>query len=482
MRRLLLVLVVLVGFSWAADQCYAVRLLPLLFGRRTPRVATPDRQTCEIPHPAVARIWIQTKGGTKRFGGTAILIDKLEGSGLVVSAAHCFSEMNETDEIALEFPNGENFACFLFAQDIEGDLALLTLDAPSADPMDIYLGIPKAGETSFVAGYGPGCYRTLPGSVRGYLQGKDGKMDSIQVTGLSRPGDSGGPITNGQGELIGVLSGTFDNRRKEHYGTTVGAYNGRLCQLLNKEFSLPWKKDREGDAGDSDVENIPLPVEPVVDDEARQMLEDVLSRITDLNRAVEEAADREDKRAAILLDNTTGNFEVPPLPPIMGDDGQWVMPGTELDRAADRDAERAAILAAGKQVIRDGLTDETIDSASTAAQPVLVRWLEGMGVAGWVAVVVVGILLVVLVRWLKTNAADVRSGKTKSVFDRIAASTAWKGDDAVARQITRRLYGVDVLKEAQAEAKEELPSQAIPQPTVADLRAQIVALEEKATK
>ncbi len=466
-RKFLFVAVLALGALFlTTDQCYAGRLFPSLFGRRTPGVATPDRQTCEKPHPAVARIWIQTEDGTKRFGGTATLIDKLEGSGLVVGAYHCFDEMDETDEISLEFPNGEEFAGFLFAQDIVGDLALLTLDAPSADPMDIYLGTPKAGETSFIAGYGSGsdCYRTLQGSVRGYVQGNDGKMDSIHVTGMSRAGDSGGPITNAQGELIGVLSGTFDNRRKDgaYYATTVGAYNGRLCQLLNKEFSLPWKKpqgevddfgidprpDRDKRARGSGIEIVtisgveeieqpaPLPDKPMVDEEARQLLQGVMSRIAELDR--------------------------------------------EANAAADREAERAAILAAGQAVIHDGLTDETIDAASTAAQPVLVRWLEGMGVAGFLAVLIVGILLVIIVRWLKTNTENVRSGKTKSMFGQAAATTAWKGDDAVARQIDRRLYGVGVLKETQAEAQAEPPSP--PQPTVAELQAQIAALKEPATK
>ena len=202
--------------------------------------------------------------------------------------------------------------------------------------------------------------------------------------------------------------------------------------------------------GDSDVENIPLPLDPVVDDEARQMLQDVLSRITELDRAASDAADRE--------------------------------------------AERAAVLAAGQAVIEDGLTDETIDAVSEAVRPALVRWLEGFGVSGWLAVILAGILLVMLVRWLKANTAAVRSGKTKSVFSQVAAKTAWKGDNAVARQIDRRLYGVDVLKEAQAESQEdeeaqaEMPTQppagsdeqtlaGSDEQTLADLQAKIEALK-----
>ncbi len=467
------------------DQCYARGgLFPSLFGRRsTSGVTTPDCSTCEKPHPAVARMWIKNRNGVKRVGGTAVLIYKGAKRAIAATVAHCVDEMDRSDEIILEFSNGEEFKCSLIDWDKADDLAILGLDCPSAEPVPIFVGHPQKGERSTIAGYGSGCYRSLSGTVRGYLSVQGGPSVRIQVTGIARLGDSGGAILNGNGELIGILQAMYDNPRKEHYNTTIGAASGTLCQFLGGDFQLPWKKDRgeavpETDFGNSHlqpqdklaghsgieivtssgVEEIPiapLPDKPMVDEEARQLLQGVMSRITELDR--------------------------------------------EANAAADREAERAAILAAGQAVIKDGLTDENIDAAGAAAQPVLARWLEGMGVSGWIAVVVVGILLVVLVRWLKANAADVRSGKTKSVFSQVAAKTPWKGDDVIARHASKLLYGIEVLKETQAEgeadaeAESSLPLPGPPtQPTedenvmagwaeVARLQKEVDALKAKGT-
>ncbi len=437
-RKFLFVLV-LGALFLITDQCDARGGLFSRFGRRsTPGVTTPDSGSCEKPHRAVARIAVTSLKTGKRILGTAILIGPGGKRDVAITAHHLFTGITRPFKITLTFPNGKKFEATLVAEDKAADLAAVVMVSTGIEPMPLSLVAPLVGDRVSVAGYGgEGCYRTTFGVVEPYSRDRDPVV--MAMSGGSRGGDSGGPMVNASGELVGVLATT--NGRSSY-----GAYNGEICQFLSGDFELPWKRDRGEDEGDSDVENIPLPVDPVVDDEARQMLQDVLSRITELDRAASDAAGRA--------------------------------------------AEREAILAAGQQVIQDGLTDETIDAASAAAQPVLVRWLGEFGVDTFVATVLAIILLVVIVRWLKTNTADVRSGKTKSVFAQAAARTTWKGDDAVARQIDKRLYGIGVLKETQADAEAESSPPPPTKPPAADpvasvesriaaAEARVAELEEK---
>lgn len=456
------------------DQCYARGGLFSLFGRRTPGASVSNGETCgEKPHPAVARMWIQSRNGAKSVGGTAVLIYKGAKRAIAATVAHCVDEMDRSDEIILEFSNGEEFKCTIIGRDSADDLAILGLDCPSAEPMPIFVGHPQKGERSTIAGYGSGCYRSLSGTVRGYLSVKGAPSVRIQVTGIARLGDSGGAILNGDGELIGILQAMYDNPRKPNYNTTIGAASGTICQFLGGDFKLPWKRDRdaEDDVPETDFGNSPKP-ESTEDDRLIAPLPD-----------------------GSLLDDASGNEEIEQQtsPPSVADIvARELLRNVresidELDRTVSdaniRAAERAQLFADGQRMIQDGLTDETIDAAAASAQPILVRWFEGMGVSGWIAVVVVGILLIVLVRWLKTNTADVRSGKTKSVFSQLAAKTPWEGDDALARGIDRRVYDVGVLKVVQVEGEMEADAQASAKPPAVDpavsMESRIAAAEAR---
>ncbi len=200
--------------------------------------SSPDRDTCETPPPAVARIWVRGKGAVKRTGGTAVLIYKRGKEAVAITAQHLFRNLRKPVEVILEFPSGKNFQGTLVAEDSVSDLAAVTLDAPDAEPIQIYLDDPKIGERVTVAGYGmDGCYKTTAGIVKGPKRTSSGVACWLEMTGGSRGGDSGGPMLNSSGQLLGILWGTSGT-------TSTGAFNGRICQFLETQrYALPWNAD-----------------------------------------------------------------------------------------------------------------------------------------------------------------------------------------------------------------------------------------------
>ncbi|MDO4549665.1 MAG: serine protease [Planctomycetia bacterium] len=96
-------------------------------------------------------------------------------------------------------------------------------------PSCIPLGIttPYVGEKLFYACYGEtGKYQLKSGHLLGFCTTEaHSPAETLVVTGNAKMGDSGGPIMNARGELIGVLWGTDMN-------TVCGTYIGRIQQFI----------------------------------------------------------------------------------------------------------------------------------------------------------------------------------------------------------------------------------------------------------
>lgn len=289
MKRLLCVLIVILGLSWAASPCQGQwGIIPRAGGQSAQMT---QGQACEQPHPAVARITVWTQGAREKGYGTAVLIFKRGGKAAVVTAQHLFRGVRKPVVIIFEFPNGEKFEGTMIDSDDTADLAIVSLDAPSAEPIQICPVASKPGDKVTVAGYGKtGCYRTTSGIVTGFGRMKDGKNHYLMMTGGSRMGDSGGPMLNVSGELVGVLSLTND-------AISVGAFNGRLCQFLSADrpYLVPWNAKLAGDNAQRRADALvqvqpPQPMTvlpgPMIDVTARGMANEALSRVASLEKSV----------------------------------------------------------------------------------------------------------------------------------------------------------------------------------------------------
>jgi len=148
---------------------------------------------------------IEIPGQPAKFGGTGFLID---AKGYLVTNAHVVSK---ADKVSVQSGSGVELSAKTIFTDDSLDIAILKIDDSLFKP---FAGLPYAinkkaaadlSEPIFTLGYP----RDEIVYGEGYLSAKTGfNGDSLtcQISVSANPGNSGGPVINKDGEVIGVLS------------------------------------------------------------------------------------------------------------------------------------------------------------------------------------------------------------------------------------------------------------------------------------
>lgn len=137
-------------------------------------------------------------------GGTSFLID---AKGYLVTNAHV---VKGSSTILVQNNKGQQFKAKMISVDNEKDIAILKIDDSDFKPFttlpySIRKGGSELGEQLFTLGFP----RDEIVYNEGYLSAKtgyDGDTISCQITVSANPGNSGGPVLNKNGEVIGILS------------------------------------------------------------------------------------------------------------------------------------------------------------------------------------------------------------------------------------------------------------------------------------
>lgn len=160
-----------------------------------------------------------------KIGGTGFLID---GKGYLVTSAHV---VVNADSVYVQNIKGDYFKGSTIYVNQQSDIAILKIDDPRFHsiknlPYNIQRQSADLGEDIFTLGY------PRPSSEivynRGYLSaitGYNGDTLAYQIAISANPGNSGGPIFNENGDVIGILSGKqitaegvfFSSRSKNIY-------------------------------------------------------------------------------------------------------------------------------------------------------------------------------------------------------------------------------------------------------------------------
>jgi S1-C subfamily serine protease len=161
----------------------------------------------------------QLEGSVLKIRGNAQSCSRsLEGSGFVIAPqrvmtnAHVVAGTNET---AVETPQGRLPARVVYF-DPEVDIAILSVPRLTAEPLHFASAPAKSGDNAIVLGYPlDGPYTAKAARVREQinLQGPDiydantVRRDVFTIRATVRSGNSGGPMVDPQGQVLGVVFG-----------------------------------------------------------------------------------------------------------------------------------------------------------------------------------------------------------------------------------------------------------------------------------
>ncbi len=143
-------------------------------------------------------------GPNPDYRATGFLID---GKGFIVTNAHV---VNRLKAIYVGNINGEYFAAQIVYSDINTDLAILKINDTAYKTMyNLPYSINKSnsdlGEQIFTLGYP----RNEIVYGEGYVSaksGNEGDSTAYQISVSVNPGNSGGPVINKKGEIIGIIT------------------------------------------------------------------------------------------------------------------------------------------------------------------------------------------------------------------------------------------------------------------------------------
>jgi S1-C subfamily serine protease len=161
-------------------------------------------------------VLIQVKGqdttGEKHDGlGSGVVVDD---QGDILTALHV---VKNTSEIQVTFADGSQSSAQLVTQQADSDIAVLRADQPPAQIIPAVLGNPNAmnvGDEAYVVGNPFGLYASMTsGVISGFDRsftppnGEQKLKGLIQIDAAVNPGNSGGPLLNRGGQVIGIVTG-----------------------------------------------------------------------------------------------------------------------------------------------------------------------------------------------------------------------------------------------------------------------------------
>jgi len=179
----------------------------------TPR--TPDAVAAyQIIQPSLVSIEAKTVGEDGKAGtalGTGVVIDLM---GNIVTSLHV---VQDSSDVQITFADGSRSDAFVLQQTPEMDIAILRAFNTSPNIVPATLGNPGAmrvGDDVFVVGHPFGLYDSMSaGVISGFNRSFEPHGTDIRLSGLiqfdaaANPGNSGGPLLDRYGRVIGIVTG-----------------------------------------------------------------------------------------------------------------------------------------------------------------------------------------------------------------------------------------------------------------------------------
>jgi S1-C subfamily serine protease len=185
-----------------------------------PADATSAYQTIE---PSL--VTVTTLRAAKAGPGAA---DTALGSGVIINAdGAVLTALHVVDgatQIQVAFADGTTATARVAASQAQNDIAVLTVDRlPQIVVPAVMAGPPPIGDTVFAVGNPLGLQRSLSAGVVSATDRRIGTDEGRALTGLIQfdaavnPGNSGGPLLNKSGHVVGIVTGLANPARQDFF-------------------------------------------------------------------------------------------------------------------------------------------------------------------------------------------------------------------------------------------------------------------------
>ncbi len=212
------------------------------FGR-TPIANVDAPDAALINDPVVAAV----RPSIMKIRGVAPGCQKvLEGTGFVVSPNRVMSNAHVvagSETVTVE-SDGQTYDARVVSYDPDADISILDVPGLPAAPLPFAEAPAKTGTDALVVGYpGGGEFQATPARVRETIELKGPDIyktktvdrEVYTIRGTVRQGNSGGPMINRQGQVLGVVFGAAVDDAETGFVLTANEVGRQLAKLGNTQ-------------------------------------------------------------------------------------------------------------------------------------------------------------------------------------------------------------------------------------------------------
>lgn len=183
-------------------------------------------------NPAIVRVYSKEIKGPRAIG-SGVIFRREDTVAYVLTVAHVIRDRVAKNGVTV-WTGKQLYQATVLVCNETWDIAILRIADPKIKPLILADKAPKPGDSVECSGLGQkGIYRYSLGPVTQFVapggHGTNNPPEWMEVRVTVRQGDSGGPIVNTKGRIVGLITGTGR-------GVTVGPCLPRIRRIVNGLF------------------------------------------------------------------------------------------------------------------------------------------------------------------------------------------------------------------------------------------------------